>query len=175
MRTQHIFFTKFKKDTDEIQWFPRPAGPQCCKNLPNVIAQRPCSGATLAALPTAWNAAPTAWLLTTVLLIIPLSCPLNFCQTALAHPSRLSMSENWLTLFLLNLRISEPLVANMLKTVRINFRTLSRICVKADPWAIPTCRVLQGMVSSNSITLVIFIHQGGSTGALGGTGVLGPS
>ena len=27
------FFTKFKKDTDEIQWFPRPAGPQCCKNF----------------------------------------------------------------------------------------------------------------------------------------------
>ena len=27
------FFTKFKKDTEEIQWFPRPAGPQCCKNF----------------------------------------------------------------------------------------------------------------------------------------------
>ena len=27
------FFTKFKKDTDEIQWFPRRAGPQCCKNF----------------------------------------------------------------------------------------------------------------------------------------------
>ena len=27
------FFSKFKKDTDEIQWFPRPAGPQCCKNF----------------------------------------------------------------------------------------------------------------------------------------------
>jgi len=27
------FFQKFKKDTDEIQWFPRPAGPQCCKNF----------------------------------------------------------------------------------------------------------------------------------------------
>ena len=27
------FFTKFKKETEEIQWFPRPAGPQCCKNF----------------------------------------------------------------------------------------------------------------------------------------------
>ena len=27
------FFSKFKKDTDEIQWFPRPTGPQCCKNF----------------------------------------------------------------------------------------------------------------------------------------------
>ena len=26
-------FTKFEKDTDEIPWFPRPAGPQCCKNF----------------------------------------------------------------------------------------------------------------------------------------------
>ena len=51
------------------------------------------------------------------------------------------MSENWLTLSLLNLHILEPLAESMLKTVRINFRTLSRICVKADPWVIPTCRV----------------------------------
>ena len=90
----------------------------------------------------------------TVLLIIPLNCPLNFCQIASAQPARLSTSEYWLTLSLLNLRISEPLEVNMLKPVRTNFRTLSRICVKADPWAIPTCRVLQGTVSSNSITLV---------------------
>ena len=27
------FFTKFKKETEEIQWFPRTAGPQCCKNF----------------------------------------------------------------------------------------------------------------------------------------------
>ena len=27
------FFTKFKNETDEISWFPRPPGPQCCKNF----------------------------------------------------------------------------------------------------------------------------------------------
>ena len=27
------FFTKFKKETEEIPWFPRPTGPQCCKNF----------------------------------------------------------------------------------------------------------------------------------------------
>ena len=27
------FFTKFKKETEEIQWFPRTAGPQCWKNF----------------------------------------------------------------------------------------------------------------------------------------------
>ena len=45
----------------------------------------------------------------------------------------------------------------MPKTVRINFRNLSRICVKADPWAIPTCNLLHGMVSRISTTLVIFM------------------
>ena len=152
------FFTKFKKDTDEIPWFPRPAGPQCCKNFDECNCAEAMFWCHLVALPTAWNAALAAWLANIVLLIIPLSCPLNFCQIASAQPSRLSTSEYWLTLSLLNLRISEPPVANMLRPVRINFRTLSRICVKANPWAIPTCRVLQGTVSSNSITLVIFIQ-----------------
>ena len=27
------FFTQFKKETDDIPWFPRPPGPQCCKNF----------------------------------------------------------------------------------------------------------------------------------------------
>ena len=27
------FFTKFKRETEEIPWFPRPPGPQCCKNF----------------------------------------------------------------------------------------------------------------------------------------------
>ena len=35
------FFTKFKKDTDEIQWFPRPTGPQCCKNFADCSASEP--------------------------------------------------------------------------------------------------------------------------------------
>ena len=27
------FFSKFKKETEEIPWFGRPTGPQCCKNF----------------------------------------------------------------------------------------------------------------------------------------------
>ena len=27
------FFTNFKQETDEIEWFPRPDGPQLCKNF----------------------------------------------------------------------------------------------------------------------------------------------
>ena len=27
------FYSEFKKQTDEIQWFGRPSGPQCCKNF----------------------------------------------------------------------------------------------------------------------------------------------
>jgi len=27
------FFTKFKKETDEFEWYPRPTGPQCCTNF----------------------------------------------------------------------------------------------------------------------------------------------
>ena len=43
------------------------------------------------------------------------------------------------------------------QTRQENFQTFSRICVKADPWAIiPTCRAMQGTVSSSSITLVLF-------------------
>jgi hypothetical protein len=25
------FFTNFKKETDEFEWYQRPTGPQCCK------------------------------------------------------------------------------------------------------------------------------------------------
>ena len=27
------FLTKFKQETDEIEWYQRPEGPQCCKNF----------------------------------------------------------------------------------------------------------------------------------------------
>ena len=60
-------------------------------------------------------------------------------------------------LFLLNPHISEPLEASTLKTVRINSRNLSRICVKADPWGIPTCSLLHGMVLRISTIQNIFM------------------
>ena len=57
--------------------------------LKTVEIQRQCSGATLVALPTAWNAAPAAYLANITLLIILLSCPPILFQTASAHPDRL--------------------------------------------------------------------------------------
>ena len=151
------FFTKFKKETEEIQWFPRPAGPQCCKNFAECNCAEamfwchPCGFAYCLECRTCGLACKQY-----CYIIILLNCPLNFCQIASAQPSRLSTSECWLTLFLLNLRISEPLEVNMHRPVRRIFKTLSRICVKADLWVIPTCRAMQGTVSSSSITLVLF-------------------
>ena len=60
-------------------------------------------------------------------------------------------------LFLLNLRISEPHESSMLKTVRKNSRNLSRICVEAAPWGIPTCSLLHGMVLRISTIQNIFM------------------
>ena len=56
MRTQHSSKRKQKK----FSGFPDPPVHSAARTFPNAIAQRPCSGATLVALPTAWNAAPAA-------------------------------------------------------------------------------------------------------------------
>ena len=65
-------------------------------------------------------------------------------------------------LFLLNLRISEPHEASMLKTVRKNSRNLSRICVKADPWGIPTCSLLHDGIEDFDYTEYIYEMPFGS-------------
>ena len=67
------FFTKLKRILTQFSGFLALRVHNAVRILPTVTVQRPCSGATLVALPAAWNAAPTAQLATTVLLIISLS------------------------------------------------------------------------------------------------------
>ena len=155
------FFTKFKRETEEIPVVSQASqAHSAARTFPKTaIVLRQCSGATLVALPTAWNAA-----------LCGLACHHNIVNysselstehlpdSISSSTSHLSISECLLMLYLLSLRFSEQLeVEHAADPSRKIFRTLSRICVKADPWVIPTFRVLQGTVSSSSIILAIFI------------------
>ena len=57
---QKSFSQNLKRIQMKFRGFPDLRVHNAVRIVPNAIAQRPCSGATLVALPTAWNAALAA-------------------------------------------------------------------------------------------------------------------
>ena len=69
------------------------------------------------------------------------------------------MSENWLTLFLLNLRYFGATRSEHAQNRQDKYQDLITHLREGRSMGIPTCRVLQGMVSSNSITLGLYLFN----------------